>query len=159
MYYSLLSLKIISFVAFPQASQPSMNLNLIEIGVFPWYWPHDTVVTVRRDKILLSLRSWQDSCARGTFLAEEPRRRTRKSRKPRGKIPPAAFLMSFECRPFLSARLEPFDYPGRKSGVIDTDRTCKRARPSVTIKSRTETTTCCKLFRIQAGYWAVIPNF
>ena len=66
--------------------------------------------------------------------------------------PPAAFLMSFECCPFLSARLELFDYPARKSGVIDTDWTRKRARPSVTIKSRTETTTCCKLFRTQAGY-------
>ena len=141
MYYSLLSLKIISFVAFPQASQPSMNLNVSKL-VFLHDRPHDTTVTVRRDKISLSLRSWGDSCARGTFLAEEAR----------GKIPPAAFLMSFECRPFLSARLELFDYPVRKSGVIDTDRTRKRARPSVTIKSRTETTTCCKLFRTQAGY-------
>jgi len=31
MYYSLLSLKMISFVLFPQASQPSMNFNISEL--------------------------------------------------------------------------------------------------------------------------------
>ena len=159
MYHSLLSLKIISFVAFPQASQPSVNLNVSKL-VFLHDRPHDTTVTVRRDKISLSLRSWGGFLCPGYFLGgggATPH--AKRAAKPRGKIPPAAFLMSFECRPFLSARLELFDYPVRRSGVIDTDRTRKRARPSVTIKSRTETTTCCKLLRTQAGYWAVIPNF
>ena len=31
MYHSLQSLKMISFVLFPQASQPSMNLNILEL--------------------------------------------------------------------------------------------------------------------------------
>ena len=31
MYHSLLSLKMISFILFPQASQPSMNLNISEL--------------------------------------------------------------------------------------------------------------------------------
>ena len=31
MYHSLLSLKMISFVLFPQASQPSMNFNISEL--------------------------------------------------------------------------------------------------------------------------------
>ena len=30
-YYSLLSLKVISFVLFPQASQPSINFNISEL--------------------------------------------------------------------------------------------------------------------------------
>ena len=34
MYYSLLSLKMISFVLFPQASQPSTNFYNIGIGLF-----------------------------------------------------------------------------------------------------------------------------
>ena len=33
MYYSLLSLKIISFVLFPKALMPSLNFNNIEIGL------------------------------------------------------------------------------------------------------------------------------
>ena len=35
-YYSLLSLKMISFVLFPEASQPSMNFNISELV----YWHH-----------------------------------------------------------------------------------------------------------------------
>ena len=31
MYYSMLSLKMISFVLFPQASQPSMNFNISKL--------------------------------------------------------------------------------------------------------------------------------
>ena len=77
--------------------------------------------------------------------------------EPPREIAPATFLMRFECRPVMSPWLKPFDYPIRKSGV-STKLTCKRARPSVTIKSRTKTTTCCKLFRNQAGYSAVTPN-
>ena len=48
-------------------------------------------------------------------------RRSRHSKrvaKPRGKIPPATFLKSFECCPLLSPCFEPFDYPIRKSGVM-----------------------------------------
>ena len=30
-YYSLLSLMMISFVLFPQASQPSLNFNILEL--------------------------------------------------------------------------------------------------------------------------------
>ena len=60
--------------------------------------------------------------------------------KQQGKMPPAAFLMSFDCRPLLSPCLERFDYPSW--GVVwwgsNTKLTCKRARPSVTIKSRTK---------------------
>ena len=36
MYYSLLSLKIISFVLFPKALMPSLNYNNIEIGLLAW---------------------------------------------------------------------------------------------------------------------------
>ena len=36
MYYSLLSLKIISFVLFPKALMPSLNFNNIEIGLLAW---------------------------------------------------------------------------------------------------------------------------
>ena len=77
--------------------------------------------------------------------------------KPPHEILPATFLMSFECRPVMSPWLKPFDYPIRKSGV-STKLTCKRARPRVTIKSRTKTTTCCRSFWDQAGYSAVTPN-
>ena len=34
MYYSLLSLKMISFVLFPQATQPSLNFNVSELISF-----------------------------------------------------------------------------------------------------------------------------
>ena len=102
-----------------------MNLNVSKL-VCLHDRPHDTSVTVRRDKISLSLRSWGGFLCPGYFLGgggATPH--TKRAAKPWGKIPPAAFLMSFECRPFLSARLELFDYPVRKSGVIDTDRTRK----------------------------------
>ena len=33
MYFLLLSLKVISFVLFPQASQPSMNFNISELAI------------------------------------------------------------------------------------------------------------------------------
>ena len=36
MHYSLLSLKIISFVLFPKALMPSLNFNNIEIGLLAW---------------------------------------------------------------------------------------------------------------------------
>ena len=36
MYYSLLSLKIISFVLFPKVLMPSLNFNNIEIGLLAW---------------------------------------------------------------------------------------------------------------------------
>ena len=62
-----------------------------------------------------SLRNWRDSFARGTVLAAEP---SREARKPRGKITPATFLMSFECHPVLSPCLKQFDYPIMKSCVI-----------------------------------------
>ena len=52
-------------------------------------------------------------------------RQAKPAAKPRGKIPPATFLMSFECRPLLTPWLEIFHNPISKSGVI-------RARPSVT---------------------------
>ena len=42
----------------------------------------------------LSLRSWLDSCARGTFLVAEP------PCEVRGKIPLAAFLMSLNAAHF-----------------------------------------------------------
>ena len=45
-------------------------------------------------------------------------RQAKPSTKPRGKIPSATFLMSFECRPLLKPWLEIFHYPISKSGVI-----------------------------------------
>ena len=95
-------------------------------------------------------------------VTNEPQRTSAgrlRAAKPRGKIPPATFLMSFECRPLLSAWLEPFDYPIRKSGVIRywSDLQTSQAKRNNQVTDKT--TTRCNLFRIQAGYSAVIPNF
>ena len=95
-------------------------------------------------------------------VTNEPQRTSAgrlRAAKPRGKIPSATFLMSFECRPLLSAWLEPFDYPIRKSGVIRywSDLQTSQAKRNNQVMDKT--TTRCNLFRIQAGYSAVIPNF
>ena len=42
MYYLLLSLKMISFVLFPQASLPSMNLNISELVYLGYFFPAHT---------------------------------------------------------------------------------------------------------------------
>jgi len=62
----------------------------------------------------------------------------------RGKIPSATFLMSFECRPLFVTLVGTIWLPNQEEWC-NTKLTCKRARPSVTIKSRTKTTACCKL--------------
>ena len=63
-----------------------------------------------------SVHSSSDSCVWGAFLvAQLP---CKQVAKPRGKILPATFLMTFECRPLLSPWLEPFDYPVTKGCVI-----------------------------------------
>ena len=96
---------------------------------------HRLLIFIRR-WYQFSLLSWRNSCVRGAFLAAEPRR----------KIPPATFLMSFECCPLLSAWLEPFDYPIRKSGVNDLQT------------NQAKRNNHCKLFSTQTGYSAVTPN-
>ena len=57
--------------------------------------------------------------------------------KPSGKILPATFLMSFECCPLLSPCLEPFWLLSHEE-FCNRKLTCKRARPSITVKSRTK---------------------
>ena len=42
MYYLLQSLKMISFVLFPQASLPSMNFNISELVYFSDFYPAHT---------------------------------------------------------------------------------------------------------------------
>ena len=72
MYNSLLSLKMISFVLFPQASQPSMNFNISDMYIFlktEKKIPFFKSIRIRVDKVLNYLPvSWESTGVYMLFL-------------------------------------------------------------------------------------------
>ena len=96
-----------------------------------------------------SLRNWWDSCARGTFLAAEPPCEVRGEA---ARVNPACRISYEFWMPPTFVTLFGTIWLTQSWRVVNTKLTCKRARPSVTVKSRTKQLSCWKLFRIQAGF-------
>ena len=96
-----------------------------------------------------SLCNWWDSCAWGTFLAAEP---PCELRDEAARVNPACRISYEFWMPPTFVTLFGTIWSPNHEELCNTKLTCKRARPSVTIKSRTKQLSCWKLFRIQAGF-------
>ena len=99
----------------------SVKIALSSDTLFWIFWP------ILTDFTIISLCSWQDSCARGTFLADRD-----------GKSRLLHFLLYELCMtPTFVHLVETIWLPNHEEWC-NTKLTCKRARPSVTIKSWTQ---------------------
>ena len=96
-----------------------------------------------------SLRNWWDSCVRGTFSAAEP---PCELRGEAARVNPVCRISYEFWMPPTFVTLFGTIWSPNHEELCNTKLTCKRARPSVTIKSRTKQLSCWKLFRIQAGF-------
>ena len=62
MYYLLLSLKMVSFVLFPQASLPSMNFNISELVYFSDFYPAHTNKRKKKSPSYLFRNAYSECC-------------------------------------------------------------------------------------------------
>ena len=126
------------FKTLKRLHESSKTLLSMPACCWPWYSLFWTLPKYTVKRLILQINRWSHSenqfdprkqnllvlaCVTSGILVRGvlSLRRSRQAKpatKSRGKIPPATFLMSFECRPLLTPWLEIFHYPVIKSSVI-----------------------------------------